>query len=679
MKKTILSAALALAFTGADAAPRTAEQALEVARRFALESPQLYNVRQAELKLASIATVQMAKGQTHTLPAYYVCNLGDEGFVVVSGDDRFKEVLGYSLNGAYSYSDMPDGLRYWLSFLSNEMGAAIDAGYQGGEASAAVQSASALQSVEPLLKTKWNQGSPYNKQIGNNMTGCVATGTAQVMNYWKYPVHGTGNHKAANAPNYYADFANTTYDWANMLPMYGRENNDSPTAGRETQEQINAVSTLMLHLGVATDMNWGTNQSATANPFAAYALHNYFGYNPNLYIETRDQLSLGAWKALLIDQLQTGHPLCYSGMNQETGGVGHFFVCDGYDAQTGLFHFNWGWAGRYDGYFDVTALEPGTGGIGAGAGKFNYWQSIFVNVQPEPTGEYFANFNATEIKIGSTKNNANIEIGLETFYNQCTKSFKGTIGVAVYAVDGTLKSYIPADVTFPPAGFNIGHNYSTRYSYVVNMSSLASDNYVVCPAVKSDEGQIYPIRAKYDNATYFALNVSGKDFTFKPTSHEVQFADDSSIELTSNAQGDVFQNVVAEFKLIVKNTSSQTFNDEIGVRISKSRGSKFYIMQPAVIAPGETKEIIVKGIIPTSLNINDGYTAQPCYGVNSIYDNMFGKTMTINVKSQADGIEYVTVSDAQQSHIIYNIAGQRVDDTAKGIVIINGKKVVKNK
>ena len=49
--------------------------------------------------------------------------------------------------------------------------------------------------VEPLIKTKWGQYSPFNNMLPlgdygsySRRTGCMATAMAQIMNYHKHPV-----------------------------------------------------------------------------------------------------------------------------------------------------------------------------------------------------------------------------------------------------------------------------------------------------------------------------------------------------------------------------------------------------------------------------------------------------------------------------------------------------------
>lgn len=665
MRHKILLLAMASIAMNASAAQRTAAQALQIAKTFVASAPQFRGVQSANLTLATKASASEAKPLVSSPAAYYIYNVSDKGFVIVSGDDRFNEILGYSDNGTVSdVNELPDGLQYWLSFLSDEMSAAIEAGYEPSGFVGSNSNANISQSVSPLIKTKWNQNSPYNNMLGGNMTGCVATGIAQVMKYWSYPETGTGSHTGAYSPKYSANFGATTYDWANMLEEYG--------SGWESKAQTDAVATLMLHVGVATDMRWDKSQSATPNAYGAYALHTFFRYNPNLYIETRDQMSLGAWKSLLIEQLQSGHPLCYSGMSTETGGVGHFFVCDGYDANNGLFHFNWGWAGQYDGYYSVTTLEPGTGGIGAGAGKFNYWQSIYVNVQPEQTGEYKANFHAVTVDIKNSSNKGDVKIVTNGLSNENTYSFKGSIGLAIYNADGSLNSYVASSKTFPAAGFNIGNNYSGEWDYDVDLSKIADGTYTVCAAVWSDrDSKTFPVRAKYDNATYYNMTVTASGVTFTPQERVVNLAS-SSIVIGDGTKADIYKNVPAHIKVTITNNSAMDFNDEIGVYIHSGRSSKQYIAVPAYIAAGESKDIDICGV-PT-LSPADGYSMEVCYGINGTY-TAISETMTINIKNEADGIKVIEYAPVETP--VYNIAGQRVKENATGILIKNGRKYVK--
>lgn len=674
MKKTISTLALCSVAALAAAAPRTPEQALAIARQFVLHTPALSHIPGTGLSLSSSVTarqkVRTANGET--APAYYVVNLGeDDGMVIVSGDDRFKPVLGYTTScSTDDAEDMPEGLAYWLGFLEAEMTAAVANGYTGAEAS--VSEADFSQSVEPLLTTQWDQAAPYNKKIPNFATGCVATGVAQVMNYWKYPLHGVGSHTNANYSQYSADFGATTYDWANMKDTYGGK--------YDTQAEVEAVSTLMYHLGVATDMMWKSPSegSGTANMLGANALINYFGYNKYIYSEQRDCISYGAWRALVLQQLQTGHPICYAGLT-ENRGVGHFFVLDGYAAETGLFHFNWGWSGKYDGYYSLTSLEPGTGGIGGGQGKFNYDQHIFVNVQPTETGEYVAHFDAEKIYPKSFKGKASSFAISTDYIAHNALNFSGTIGLAIYNADGTFNRYIESDTPMS-AMVRLGSYYNGTLDFAFHLTDVADGDYVVCLASRhsSYPEKVFPVRAWYDHCTYYNMSVSGEDITFAEKQTDNTLESTSAPVITdAREEKTLFQNVVSSFKIKIKNTGASLFFDEVGVSIKKGReSSPQCIMVPCSLAPGEEKTVEVSGKV---LREPGTYTLAACYGVNGSYTHLSDGAYSVTVKDEASAIENLTVGNVAGDDAIYTISGMRVASSAalpKGVYVRSGKKFV---
>lgn len=689
MKKVFSTIALLASAMMVSAAPRTAEDALKMARQFVASTPSLSSLRTMKLTLSNSITSK-AKSRSgeekETTPAYYVVNIEDnKGFVLISGDDRFEPVLGYSTSGNLPEDgQLPDGLNYWLGFLADEMNAAIDNGYEPVAQAQRRASSAALQSVEPLIKTKWGQKQPYNNKISNFATGCVATGMAQVMKYWSYPKQGTGSHthSISGYSNYSADFGATIYEWDKMLNQYGVSN--FPFG--DSKESIDAVSTLMYHLGVATDMRWTADNSGTPNMYSAYALIHYFGYNKYLYAENRDQLSTGAWKALIIDQLSTGHPLCYAGMTEESGGMGHYFVLDGYDANTGLFHFNWGWDGHYDGYFNISSLAPGgEGEAGALTGSYNYGQQMFVNVQPTEVYNPTARFDATEVKP-RLKEFAGRQVIMQTYnLGNTTVDFKGTIGLAIYNLDGTLKSYVPSDQAFPgPLG--LGSNYNGLAEFSVILSDLQYGTYNVCLAVQNENypDKLFPVRPNYGNPSMYtmtlkkgAASVNANDvITFDAITPNYNLECVSApVVNNSSSEAVAYENVPATFKLKVKNTGTTEYYDEVGVCIQRSNrdSQRQYITVPCQLAPGEEKEVMVRGTI---LRAPGTYSLVGCYTLSDAYIT-FDDVTPITIMDEASAIESVSTSKADNT--IYTLGGLRVDSKlrlTKGIYIQNGKKII---
>ena len=193
------------------------------------------------------------------------------GFAVVTNDDRFDEVIGYSVS-TFS-SEMPCGFKWWLE-AANEVMENVKGQIPVG---ARVRGATRRSSVGPLITTKWGQNKPYNNKCilsieGKDyslVTGCVATAMAQVMKYYKYPKKGKGEksyikkyiyNSSVIEHKFYSKFEDSYYDWNNMLDDY------SGYRYSNSQDQYtNAVSLLMSDCGIAVNMDYNIGTSG-ANP-----------------------------------------------------------------------------------------------------------------------------------------------------------------------------------------------------------------------------------------------------------------------------------------------------------------------------------------------------------------------------------------------------------------------------
>ena len=321
--------------------------------------------------------------------AFYVFNTQD-GFVIVSADDCTTPILGYSNEGHFDMENIPIQLQEYLQGFVDQIEYGIENHVQADKRTAEqwerVRTNGQLTNnrtdevVEPLLTTKWDQGWPYNDLCPDGaVTGCMATAMAQIMKYWEWPLHGTSEHSYEwNGQTLSANFGETTYDWDNMLDKYYYNNTEY------TQEQIEAISTLMYHCGVAVNMQYSANGSGAYDVDAFYALMGYFNYSDEMNYEGSLYFIDVTWKAKLKDCLDLRRPIFYSG--QPTQGSpndkGHAFVCDGYDSNE-LFHFNWGWGGNCDGYFAIGALNP----YGS---EYSYSNLAIFNIHPQGETTYYA-------------------------------------------------------------------------------------------------------------------------------------------------------------------------------------------------------------------------------------------------------------------------------------------------
>ena len=368
---------------------------------------------------------------------YYVYENADgEGWVMVAANDIARPIIAYSDEGHFRFDNQPANVKSWLGKYNKQIRQAEQDSVQATEEVKLewkkLRKGTGIRKGTPvvaaLIQTKWDQDEPYWNQcptIGSErcLTGCVATAMAQVMNYWQWPVTGTGSASVTvNGQNYSVDFSTGNYDWNNMLDKYRLYYNDgdkyytSTTSGTTTQQ--NAVAKLMYHCGVAAEMDYGTdvsgaytiypNKSNTSTRCAQYALIHNFGYNSSTikgYYRPGgygySSVSDATWHNYLKTELDAARPIMYAGADNEGG---HSFICDGYDntTPTRKYHFNWGWSGYCDGYYDIDNLVPGTGGSGAGNGSYNNAQDIIIGIMPPQVGHNI-NLNGTGCSLSADK------------------------------------------------------------------------------------------------------------------------------------------------------------------------------------------------------------------------------------------------------------------------------------
>ncbi|MBO4551416.1 MAG: C10 family peptidase, partial [Bacteroidaceae bacterium] len=325
-------------------------------------------------------------GETEGSPYYYVFNAGnDGGYVIVSGDDRVEPILGYVEEGTFDPDNIPENMRSWLQLYADQISFIIENDIQPGDPR--IQKRNKVQgtkhSIPELMKSRWNQGHPYNltcpqyyKGDGTRAypaTGCAATAMAQVIYYYQYPEK-TKTQIPAHSKTYTLDNGtqktvtakavprNTKLDWEHMRDTY------SCGSDHEHDRPDTAVANLMLYCGQALKMGWGASSGADTSK-SRDALVTYFGFDARAFWANRPNYTIDEWFDMLYDEMEAGYPVLYRG---HSSGGGHAFVIDGFDGDN-LFHVNWGWGGGSNGWFLISILNPGdTSGIGASSSSDGY-------------------------------------------------------------------------------------------------------------------------------------------------------------------------------------------------------------------------------------------------------------------------------------------------------------------
>ena len=213
--------------------------------------------------------------------------------------------------------------------------------------------------VEPLLTCKWSQYDPFNKYtpLSNGQhtpTGCVATATAQVMFYNKWP---------KNRPQ---DYIASTGDDAKKSATYWWDEMKNTTNEMRTEQSRQAVGVLMYDIGKAVHMRYYIKGSDSNLQRACNALRDKFDYTVR-YLD-KNFLPANDFLNEVMQEISDGYPVLV------VGGP-HAFVYDGYDEQ-GLIHTNWGWGGENDGYFDINLVTLNVSGFALNSGTF--WDDISV-------------------------------------------------------------------------------------------------------------------------------------------------------------------------------------------------------------------------------------------------------------------------------------------------------------
>ena len=362
--KSLIVTLTLLAPTAISARNYSVEEARDIATSFIKKD----NLSRSTASTKTKLTLATQGGSRSTAAEYYIFNVSDDnGYVIVSGDDRFNEILGYADSGNYESAKSNAAFDFWLSCMKQEMSAIPDKKNTDTHLS---RGSLVMTEVAPLLTTTWGQNAPYNNDcwvgsyrptIGYESqhapTGCVATAMAQVMNYHKWPQS-------------YNDFE---YKWDLMLPSYD---------GSESAKSIDQVAKLMSHCGKSVNMTYGSSASGASDILILSALVKDFGYDSEK-IQRLNRNSYGYEQihSILNTELKEGRPVIVGG-DYPGISMGHEFIFDGCTSD-GFFHVNWGWSGYLDGYFRLTSLRPEDYGTGGTQEGYSFNVSLFVGIQPQ--------------------------------------------------------------------------------------------------------------------------------------------------------------------------------------------------------------------------------------------------------------------------------------------------------
>lgn len=344
----------------------------------------------------------------------YVFNYADNrGFAIVAADDRIPTpILAYVDEGSLENDVDNPTLLYALEQMQSYVETSVDDFEQSKDSLLAVADEYTFvvddnaaetrainmgttittvseNTVGPLIKVTWGQNYPYNMFVpkactdngsngGKAPAGCVATATAQVMSYWKWP---------------------NTIDW------------NAVCATKEaTTSNQNTIASLMYAIGQVVGMDYDCDGSG-AQTSDAYKMLGNLGYKKLVSKSFASNDALTVLKAnvpILVSGCRSKKTTSILWWDKTTYSNCHAWVVDGckevrykienyrVDTSTGertstisytnvwYFHNNWGWSGSGNGYFaagcfDLTnALSYDNGVRYSAARNYQYNNKMFV-------------------------------------------------------------------------------------------------------------------------------------------------------------------------------------------------------------------------------------------------------------------------------------------------------------
>lgn len=489
MKKVLLIVTLTVLTITATAGEVTVKKALQKARAF---------MSQKE------SDMQLVAQDKSKQPAWYVFAPAQKnsGFVIMAGDDRVSQVLGYTDEGSFDPDNMPENMEWWLKGCTEQI-----QWLREGKASAR-RAPEGRQAVAPMLTTKWGQDGPYNLQtpVINSYhapTGCMPTALAQILYYWK----STAGAKALDA---YTTHTNeikmpalpaTTFDYNLMQDEY-----DADATDASAQE----VAKLMLYCGQAFKVDYQELESGANGGSDVFVNNFYFDIHGRDLKRVFD--SSTEWDAALYGEMKAGRPVFMSAL---TYLVGHGFVIDGYDGN-GLYHINWGWNGTNNGFYLLDVARPGDEGFVALQGEgYSFGQVAAIGLQPASDAirhddmalsVFSLALDATTYNRSSAEDNFTVKATAQVNnYYGSTQTFANT--AAIFTTDG---KFVKAGNV---SNSNLENMYGGEWTRTINFGSGLDDGTYILKMVSRLYGEETWNEDFGSYRHYAELTISGNTMT----------------------------------------------------------------------------------------------------------------------------------------------------------------------
>ena len=351
-------------------------------------------------KVESVETLAAGDAKIH------LAHLASGGFIVMSADDLIEPVIAFAADGAAldcddrnplwalikadiasrtaaaaataenssafsvssassSAGDRTAAQRRWDALLADAAStASVTAVDESGIITPIAYASAATISdvrVDSFVDSRWSQSTVgginvYNYYTPNNyVCGCVATATAQIMRYFRWPT------TSVTAKTFSCKVDGVAADYTMKGGVYDFDSMPLVPTGSITATEAQAIGRLTYDIGCSVGMSWKSGGSGSSEFSAMLRLKDLFGYASAEAVAfcANYEYSLDHCKQVVIPSLDYGSPLIM-GVSGDQGG--HAVVVDGYGYSGDDFylHVNCGWGGSSDAWYCPPDMSMGS-------------------------------------------------------------------------------------------------------------------------------------------------------------------------------------------------------------------------------------------------------------------------------------------------------------------------------
>ena len=373
----------------------TVEEAIKIANQ-AAEAFDAKSARGVSRRASSAAMVDVLgakngrSGGIDTL-LYMVNYDNKQGYAIVSASRACETLLGIVDEGEFNALEAAENpsYSYYLANAQNYVASTLGATFGGGKdpiTPGFIEETRFVHEDYPVkVNVKWGQRYPEGYFCPNKISGCVQTAMAQIMSYLKLPTSIRLTYPERDVDVQVLDWENMTKHTQSVNTTAVSLINSHNSSCAATEASHMAIARLCRELGYRNNASYYDNATGA---FDYKALQTF------RQLVTEKEISnftyLGTDYSTLFDAIKTG--IGYISGSDTNGAGGHAWVIDGgrrigkivtvsgpgtigidgkehpfvRDYTTHYYHFNWGWNGTDNGYFEMGVFDTSKGEVSPG-------------------------------------------------------------------------------------------------------------------------------------------------------------------------------------------------------------------------------------------------------------------------------------------------------------------------